>query len=130
MWRMVLFNVTRWPSVLVFLLAGGAAVCFAFVSVNLFSEAMASVRFLSTYKFEAIRFGAWVQVLELCLWGSLSLLCWLAFKICEGELVDRYQKWAKSQNEERKRAEVIVPVRVEKHRDAAITAKNAESANE
>lgn len=92
---MVLFNVTRWPSVLVFLLAGASAACFAFVTVNLFAEAMENVRFLKTYKLEAIRYGAWIQVLELGFWGGLSLICWLTFKVCEHELVDRYLAWSR-----------------------------------
>ncbi|MCK0151173.1 hypothetical protein MWU54_14125 [Marivita sp. S6314] len=93
---MALLNLTRWPSVLVFLLAGCTAALFAFVTVNLFSQAMASLTFLQTFGAEAIRHGALLQVIELTLWGSLSLFCWLVFKICEHELVDRYAAWAKA----------------------------------
>lgn len=91
---MVLFNVTRWPSILVFLFAGLIFVVFAFVTVNLFSQAMASLTFLREFGPEAIRHGALLQVGELTLWGALSLSCWLGFKVCEGELVARYQRWS------------------------------------
>ena len=93
---MTLLNVTRWPSILVFLFAGVAAAVFAFVTVNLFSQAMASLTFLREFGPEAIRHGALWQVLELTLLGGLSLACWLAFKVCEGKLVGRYGKWTYS----------------------------------
>jgi len=99
---MTLLNVTRWPSVLVFLVAGASAACFAFVTVNLFSQAMASLTFLREFGTEAIRHGALVQVLELSFWGGLSLTCWLGFKICEGELLDRYRIWSKLRRGEEK----------------------------
>jgi len=91
---MPLFNLTRWPSFLVFLLAGCGAATFAFVTVNLFTEAMASLTFLREFGPEAIRHGALLQVLELTAWGVVSLFCWLVFKICEQILEDRYLEWA------------------------------------
>ncbi len=101
---MALFNITRYPSILVFLLAGAAAVIFAFVTYNLFSQAMASVDFLSRHTWDAIRFGGLWQVAELLLWGSLSLSCWLTFKICEQVLEDRYLDWAHRKRGGRKTA--------------------------
>lgn len=92
---MVLFNITRWPCACVFAFAGGIAAVFAFVSVSLFSQAMASLAFLQEFKWQAIRHGALWQVLELIVWGALALLCWLAFKICEQDLEDRYLSWAR-----------------------------------
>ncbi|SHH73806.1 hypothetical protein [Marivita hallyeonensis] len=92
---MTLFNVTRWPWPLVFLFAGVIFASFAFMTVNLFSQAMASLRFLREFGTEAVRHGALWQVGELTIWGALSLSCWLAFKVCEGELMGRYQRWSK-----------------------------------
>ncbi len=92
---MRLVNITHWPSVLVFLLAGTSAVIFAFVSVNLFSQAMANRDFLREFGWVAIQHGALWQVGELFLWGAIALTCWLAFKICEQELEDRYFAWAR-----------------------------------
>lgn len=96
---MALFNLTRWPGFAVFLLAGGAAVTFAFVTVNLFSQAMASLAFLKKFGWEAIRHGALWQVAELAIWGALSLFCWLVFKVCEHQLTDRYLAWARRRPE-------------------------------
>ncbi|MBV2358662.1 hypothetical protein KUH32_02665 [Thalassococcus sp. CAU 1522] len=92
---MKLFDITRWPAFLVFVLAGGMAASFAFVTVNLFSQAMRSVEFLQTFGREAIRHGALWQVGELSVWGGLALSCWLVFKICEHDLTNRYFDWAR-----------------------------------
>ena len=96
---MALFNLTRWPSGLVFLFAGFAAAIFAFVTVNLFAQAYASVEFIGEHRFEAIRHGALWQVLELLAWGTLALVSWLSFKLCEGILQDRYLLWARRRRE-------------------------------
>jgi hypothetical protein len=90
-------KLTRWPSPLIFLFAGTVFFVFALVTVNLFSMAMASLSFLKENGFEAVRHGALLQVLELALWGTLSLSCWLAFKACEAELISRYFKWARQE---------------------------------
>lgn len=92
---MALMNITRWPTGLVFLLAGCVAAVFAFVTASLFTQAMASLRFLREYGSEAVRHGALWQAGELLLWGCLALGCWLVFKICEQELEDRYFDWAR-----------------------------------
>ncbi|WP_417210735.1 hypothetical protein [Antarctobacter sp.] len=92
---MALLNITRWPTALIFVFAGIAAATFAFVTVNLFSQAMASLDFLKAFGWEAIRHGALRQVAELVIWGALSLSCWLLFKLCEHVLEDRYLDWAR-----------------------------------
>ncbi|ASP18743.1 hypothetical protein ANTHELSMS3_00017 [Antarctobacter heliothermus] len=92
---MALLNITRWPTILIFIFAGIAAATFAFVTVNLFSQAMASLDFLKAFGWEAIRHGALRQVVELAVWGALSLACWLSFKACEHVLEDRYLEWAR-----------------------------------
>lgn len=79
---------------MVFLLAGSAGAVFAFVTVNLFTQAMASLRFLRDHGWDAVRVGALWQVGELLLWGCLALACWLVFKICENDLQNRYVRWA------------------------------------
>ena len=94
---MAILNLSRWPTVLVFLLAGVDATVFAFVTVNLFSEAMANLHFVTKFGSEAVRHGALVQAAQLGLWGGLALACWLLFKICESELVGRYFRWSRPQ---------------------------------
>ena len=89
-----MLNLTRWPGLLVFALAGLAAVGLAFVSVNLFAEAMANIDFIQRHGRTALQTGALVQMAELILWGSLALVQYLIFKLCEVELVFRYFRWA------------------------------------
>jgi hypothetical protein len=88
-------NIARWPAILVFILAGIAAISFAFVTVNLFSQAMANIGFLRSAGFEAIRHGALRQACELIVWGGVALTCWMIFKFCEQELQLRYRHWSK-----------------------------------
>ncbi|MCH2078560.1 MAG: hypothetical protein MK180_17085 [Rhodobacteraceae bacterium] len=90
---MALFDIKRWAGILVFFLAGGAAACFAFVTVNLFDHAMASRDFIRKFGWLAVENGALWQVAELIVWGSVALACWVTFKICETELGLRYHRW-------------------------------------
>lgn len=89
-----MLNVTRWPALAVIVLAGLSAVAFAFISVNLFALAMANLGFIQRHGAVALREGALVQLLQLAGTGVLALTCYLAFKICEAELVFRYFRWA------------------------------------
>ena len=93
---MSLVNLARWPGLLVFALAGLAAVGFAFVTVNLFAMAMANISFIERHGWLAIREGALIQLLELGAWGALALISYLVFKACEVELVFRYFQWARN----------------------------------
>lgn len=92
---MALFNISRWPGLLVFAMAGLAAVVFAFVTVNLFAKAMANLAFIERHGWLAIQEGALLQLGELTFWGCLALLSYLLFKACEVELVFRYFHWAR-----------------------------------
>ncbi|MCT4559016.1 MAG: hypothetical protein N4A61_13275 [Pelagimonas sp.] len=86
------------PTVLVFVLAGFVATVFAFVTVNLFTYAMANASFIREHGIEALRHGAIWQMVELLGWGALALLCWVTFKLCEHVLVDRYLAWSRSES--------------------------------
>ena len=92
---MRIFDLTRWPSILVFLFAGTIGATFALITLNLFTQAAASLRFLREYGAEAVMHGALLQIRDLIFWGALSLLCWVAFKISEHELVNRYFAWSR-----------------------------------
>ncbi len=92
-------NLTRWPAVIVFGLAGLSTVGFAFVTVNLFAQTMANVAFIERHGFEALRLGALRQLAELAAWGALALAAYLAFKACEVELIYRYFRWARRPGE-------------------------------
>ena len=99
---MALFDITRWPTAFVFLLAGAVAAVFAFVTASLFTQAMGSLRLLREFGGLAVQHGALWQVLELLFWGCLALSCWVVFKICEQELEDRYFAWTRKARSRRK----------------------------
>ena len=91
---MQVLNITRWPLLLIFVAAAGAVVVFAFTTVNLFSLAMANLQFVRAHGWIAIREGALLQLGALCLGGAVALASWLAFKILEAEITQRYRAWA------------------------------------
>lgn len=97
---MALLRITRWPTLFVFVLAGGAAALFAFVTVNLFGQAMANRDFIREFGWVAIENGALWQIAELTLWGAMALICWIVFKVCEQEISARYIGWARKGQEE------------------------------
>ncbi|MBF9032520.1 hypothetical protein HKCCE3408_19145 [Rhodobacterales bacterium HKCCE3408] len=92
---MAIINLTRWPAILILALAGGAATAFAFVTANLFTQAMANVGFIRQHGYMAIEEGALIQLSLLGFWGLLALIAYLVFKACEVELMFRYFNWAK-----------------------------------
>ena len=98
---MALVNLTRWPGLLLFALAGLSAMAFAFVTLNLFSQAMASFDFIERHGTEALRAGAFVQLLELGFWGAVALFAYLLFKACEVELIFRYFQWSRGLEDRR-----------------------------
>ncbi len=91
---MGLFDLGRWPGLLVLALAGASAVSFAFITVNLFQQAMANLQFIQRHGLVAIEAGALVQLGQLILWGVLALFNFLVFKACEVELLFRYHEWS------------------------------------
>jgi len=90
-------DLTRWPTILIFVFAGAVGATFALITVNLFNQAVASLRFLQKFGIEAVQHGALWQVAELLAWGTASLICWVAFKISEHALEDRYRAWGRRQ---------------------------------
>jgi len=91
---MWLLNVTRWPAILLFVMAGATAVALAFITVNLFTRAMANLSLIGEYGWLAVQEGALLQLAGLILWGVLALITYLVFKACEKELLHRYFHWA------------------------------------
>lgn len=114
---MSVFDVTRWPGLLVFALAGLSAAGLAFVTVNLFSQAMANVAFIEEFGLVALREGALLQLGQLTLWGCLSLLLYLTFKACEVELVFRYFNWVGRVSNDKKGRKAL---RFRRDRDGAL----------
>lgn len=101
-------DLTRWPTLLIFAFAGAVGATFALITVNLFSQAMASLGFLRKFGIEAINHGALWQVAELLAWGTASLVCWVAFKISEHALEERYRAWGRRQRLKHRRRQAAV----------------------
>ena len=88
-----LFQISRYPGIAVFAIAGLSLVLAAFATVNLLNLSMANLAFIRKHGWLAIKQGALVQLLELLVLGSAALACFVLFKICETELVMRYRNW-------------------------------------
>ncbi|WP_152912290.1 hypothetical protein [Candidatus Rhodobacter oscarellae] len=86
--------------------AGLAIACFALITVNLFTQAMAALEFIREFGAVAIMHGALWQVAELLVWGAMSLASWLAFKVSEHALEERYLTWARRMRQKTAKAKV------------------------
>lgn len=80
-----------YSSLALFLIAGLAAALFAWNSFNLFHLAMANARLLETYGGLAIMDGGLVQLAAIVFRGFISLAMYLAYQVCEEELVARWR---------------------------------------
>lgn len=88
-----LLKISRYPGILVFLMAGIAAIIVAYASLNLLNASMANLHFLREHGWLAVTSGGLVQLLVIILNGAIALLFFLVFKVCESELVLRYRRW-------------------------------------
>lgn len=78
---------------MVLIIAGLFAVIFAYATVNLFQVSMANIRFLREFGWIAVQEGALIQLLQIIGSGGVAMLAYIGFKICESELVRRYNNW-------------------------------------
>ncbi|MEZ5720870.1 MAG: hypothetical protein R3D59_03820 [Paracoccaceae bacterium] len=88
-----LFDITRYPALLIFVFAGVALVVVAYASFNLLSMSMANLDFLRRDGLVAVTSGGLVQFLEILVTATVALAFFLIYKICESELVIRYRRW-------------------------------------
>jgi uncharacterized membrane protein YedE/YeeE len=88
-----LIDLTLWPALLVFALAGAALILLAVVTVGLFMRARANLDLLVTFGWMGARDGGLLQALGLIGLGIVALAALLTYKICEGELISRYFAW-------------------------------------
>ena len=88
-----LFQVSRYPAIIVFALAGVSAAIVAYASYNLLTVSMANLHFIQKHGWIALTSGALLQLFEIALYGVIVLAFFLIFKICESELVLRYRRW-------------------------------------
>ncbi|MDX8350537.1 hypothetical protein SLH49_21315 [Cognatiyoonia sp. IB215446] len=79
--------------ILILLIAGILIIIFAYATLNLFQTAMANVRFLREFGWLAVQEGGLVQLAQIVMNGTIAMLSYIGFKLCESELVQRYQRW-------------------------------------
>ncbi len=84
-----IFNGPAWRTFLLMGLFGGL---FAVTSYNLFMLFVANVRLIAAYGVMAAVDGATVQLLELIVFGYLSLGFYILFKGCLNGVLGRYGK--------------------------------------
>ena len=88
-----MFDISRYPGIAVFVLAGLSIVIVTFASYNLVQQGMANLRYIGEFGWLALQTGALVQLLQLLAYGAVALFFFILFKICESELVIRYRNW-------------------------------------
>ena len=88
-----LLDITAYPALFIFVLAGVSLVVVAYATYNLLHLSMANLTFLREYGLTAVMSGGLVQFLQILLSGTVSLAFFLVFKICESELIIRYRRW-------------------------------------
>ncbi|WP_375687920.1 hypothetical protein [Pseudooceanicola sp. LIPI14-2-Ac024] len=88
-----LLSISRYPAIVVFVIAAVSAAAVALGSLNLLTSGLALLRFVREHGWTAIMVGGWRQVVEIALYGCVSLAFFLLFKICESDLVIRYRNW-------------------------------------
>ena len=88
-----MLRLNRYPVVAVLLIAAALTVIFAYATLNLFQMSMANIRFLREYGWVAVEAGALLQLLQIVIAGAVAMLSYIGFKICESELVRRYNIW-------------------------------------
>ena len=91
-----LMSLSRYPALIVFILAGLFAVGFAFLATNLFQVAHANLAFLREHGWLAVMEGGLRQLFWITVNGTLALICFLGFKLCESDLIRRYWRWVGS----------------------------------
>jgi hypothetical protein len=92
--RTKVLHLARYHWVLVFLIAGGFAIAFAYSSYNLFHLSMANIGFIRQNGWLAIQEGALVQTLQILGIAGVSLASYMGFKLCENEMISRYKRWS------------------------------------
>ena len=82
---------TSYNSIILLLAMGVFAALFGWISYNLIHLGMENYRFLRQFGTLAVMEGGLGQLVEIILYGYLSLAFYLGFKICEVELVHRWR---------------------------------------
>jgi H+/Cl- antiporter ClcA len=92
-------NPSSWPTLLVFVMLGVFGGLFAWFSYNLIHPFMANFRFISEHGWLALQVGGLRQAIELVSSGYLAIAAYVAFRVCEVELVGRLRNGSGSVNQ-------------------------------
>ena len=88
-----IFNLSRYPLPLLLATAGLFALSLAMLSIDLVGMTLANLDFLRRAGVMGLLDGGLLQLAELTAKGTLGLLCYFGFKLCEVELIHRYRNW-------------------------------------
>ncbi|UYV37303.1 hypothetical protein N4R57_20525 [Rhodobacteraceae bacterium D3-12] len=86
-------DITRYPVLVIFTLAGVSIVIVAYTSFNLLHLSMQNFRYIGENGWLALQSGALIQLLQIIAYGVVSLFFFMVFKLCEAEMVLRYRRW-------------------------------------
>ena len=84
--RIYAFLTKRWWAA--FVLLGVSFVLFGLITLNLLHMLSANLEFLSSYGFDALREGGFMQLIEIIVSGYFAAACYVVFKLCEKVLVE------------------------------------------
>jgi hypothetical protein len=85
-------------TITLFLVMGASGMALAWMSFNLLHLAMENTRFIGMHGLVALLEGGLRQIIEIMIYGILSLVSYLVFKVCEVELVARWRGPAEDKN--------------------------------
>ena len=88
-----IFTLIRFPLALLLATAGLFALSLAMLSIDLVGMTIANLDFLRRAGVMGLADGGLLQLAELTAKGTLGLLCYFGFKLCEVELIHRYRNW-------------------------------------
>lgn len=88
-----MLKLNRYPAIIVLLLSGVFTVIFAYATLNLFQMSMANLRFLREFGWVAVMEGGLFQLAQIIFCALIAIFNYIAFKVCETELVHRYHDW-------------------------------------
>ena len=97
---------SSWHTLFVFLMLGVFGGLFAWFSFNLIQPLMANFRFISQHGWLALQVGGLRQAVTLISSGYLAIAAYIAFRVCEVEIVARLRDGGGSVNQPADPAEI------------------------
>ncbi len=89
-------NLNIWNFWMLLLGMGASAGSLAWSSLNLIDLTAANLNFIRTYGIMGLVDGGFLQFMEICLYGLLSLFFYVLFRGFDNEVIDRWRDIGKS----------------------------------